>query len=59
MAHEAGKGSAARPFSVSQDEYDKRWDAIFCRDLEKEDSETKEKNTRYNDETECVKENKF
>jgi len=36
MAHEAGKGSSARPFSVSQDEYDKRWDAIFCRDLEEE-----------------------
>ena len=28
-----GKGSKARPFSVSQHEYDTRWDAIFGRDL--------------------------
>ena len=28
----SGKGSAPRPFSVSQDEYDRRWDAIFRRD---------------------------
>ena len=28
----AGKGSSPRPFSVSQDEYNKRWDAIFQRD---------------------------
>lgn len=27
-----GKGSAPRPYSVSQEEYDKRWDAIFRRD---------------------------
>ena len=27
-----GKGSQPRPLSVSQDEYDKRWDAIFGRD---------------------------
>ncbi len=32
MAHEAGKGSKPRPFSVSQAEYDARWDAIFSRD---------------------------
>ena len=32
-----GKGSSPRPFSISQDEYEKRWDAIFQRDL-KEDS---------------------
>ena len=30
------KGSRPRPFSVSQAEYDTRWDAIFGRDL-KED----------------------
>ena len=29
---DGGKGSKPRPFSVSQDEYDKRWDAIFQRD---------------------------
>lgn len=32
MAHEAGKGSAPRPFSVSQEEYNNRWDIIFSRD---------------------------
>ena len=32
-----GKGSKPRPFSVSQEEYDKRWDAIFQRDLPKEE----------------------
>ncbi len=34
----AGKGSSPRPFSVSQDEYNKRWDAIFGRDLEEEEA---------------------
>jgi len=33
---DGGKGSAPRPFSVSQAEYDARWDVIFQRDL-KED----------------------
>ena len=36
MAHEAGKGSKPRPYSISQDEYETRWDAIFGRDLDKE-----------------------
>jgi hypothetical protein len=30
---DGGKGSRPRPYSVSQQEYDTRWDAIFCRDL--------------------------
>lgn len=30
---DGGKGSAPRPFSISQQEYDTRWDAIFGRDL--------------------------
>jgi hypothetical protein len=34
-----GKGSNPRPFSVSQQEYDTRWDAIFCRDLPTEPKE--------------------
>jgi hypothetical protein len=34
---DGGKGSSPRPFSVSQDEYNKRWDAIFSRDLETEE----------------------
>ena len=31
-----GKGSSSRPKSVSEEEYANRWDAIFCRDLDKE-----------------------
>ena len=31
---EAGKGSKPRPISVSQQEYDSRWDAIFAREVE-------------------------
>ena len=33
---DGGKGSKPRPYSVSQDEYDRRWDAIFGRDLNDE-----------------------
>jgi hypothetical protein len=36
---DGGKGSSPRPFSVSQDEYNKRWDAIFGRDLEEQQEE--------------------
>ncbi len=32
-----GKGSKPRPFSISQDEYENRWNAIFQRDLPKEE----------------------
>ena len=32
-----GKGSAPRPYSVTQEEYDKRWEAIFGKDLPEED----------------------
>jgi hypothetical protein len=28
-----GKGSMSRPFSVTNEEYQKRWDAIFQRDI--------------------------
>lgn len=31
-----GKGSKPRPISVAQEEYDKRWDAIFARDIPQE-----------------------
>ena len=31
MSH-GGKGDKPRPFSVTQDEYDNRWNAIFQRD---------------------------
>lgn len=32
----SGKGSAPRPFSVSNEEYASRWDAIFGRDKKEE-----------------------
>ena len=34
---DGGKGSAPRPFSVTQEQYDNRWDAIFGRDLKPAD----------------------
>jgi len=39
---DGGKGSRPRPFSVSQEEYSKRWDMIFGRDLDDEDSKKNE-----------------
>jgi hypothetical protein len=42
---DGGKGSTPRPFSVSNQEYANRWDAIFGKD-----SET-DKPTRNNSET--------
>lgn len=36
---DGGKGSAPRPFSVSNEEYARRWDAIFGRDLEDEQND--------------------
>lgn len=38
--NDGGKGSKPRPFSVSQDEYEKRWDAIFQRDLKEDNTDT-------------------
>jgi hypothetical protein len=32
----SGKGSKPRPFSVSNEEYNSRWDAIFARDNPKQ-----------------------
>ena len=46
---DGGKGSSARPFSISQDEYEKRWDAIFQRAIKEDESE--DKVTRNNVET--------
>lgn len=34
---DGGKGSKPRPFSVSHDEWSNRWDAIFGRDLKKDE----------------------
>jgi hypothetical protein len=44
---DGGKGSSPRPFSVSQEEYNNRWDAIFGRDLKKEDNTGVQKNEYY------------
>lgn len=48
---DGGKGSTPRPKSVSQAEWENRWDAIFGRD--NPDSET-DKPTRNNSETQEV-----
>jgi hypothetical protein len=37
---DGGKGSAPRPFSVTQEEYTKRWDMIFQRDLPKDETKS-------------------
>jgi hypothetical protein len=46
--NQGGKGCKPRPFSVSQQEYDNRWDAIFGRDKqqneEKVDNESSGRN---------------
>ena len=34
---DGGKGSSPRPFSGSNEEYAKRWDLIFGRDLDKKE----------------------
>ena len=47
---DGGKGSKPRPFSVSNQEYASRWDAIFGKD-----SET-DKPTRNNQETQDAQE---
>jgi hypothetical protein len=35
---DGGKGSKPRPYSVTQDEYDTRWDLIFGKDKSKDDN---------------------
>jgi hypothetical protein len=37
---DGGKGSRPRPFSVAQEEYSKRWDMIFGRDLKEDNTDT-------------------
>lgn len=49
MSH-GGKGSKPRPFSVSQEEYDNRWDHIFNRDLKEEKKEDPSVLNVYDDE---------
>ena len=66
---DGGKGSRPRPFSIANDEYSKRWDAIFRKDpriIEDQKNEDEaferirlnsetDKLTRYNEETQEVK----
>lgn len=44
---DSGKGSKPRPFSVSQEEYDQRWDTIFGRDLKEEVENNSQENAEY------------
>jgi hypothetical protein len=52
---DGGKGSSPRPFSVSQDEYNKRWDAIFSRDLEEQEEILEEEDPDGSDSEEALK----
>ncbi len=54
MAHEAGKGSAPRPFSVSQEEYNNRWDIIFSRDKISKEIEAEKKQEQKQDQSKEV-----
>jgi hypothetical protein len=39
---DGGKGSKPRPFNITQEEYDARWDFIFQRDLPKTEEKVEE-----------------
>lgn len=47
-----GKGSTPRPFSIAQEEYANRWDAIFGRDKAKKQEESVEFEAGVEDEEE-------
>ena len=47
---DGGKGSSPRPYSVTQQEYDARWDLIFGRDKPKEEDKEKEQPKETEDE---------
>ena len=52
---DGGKGSSPRPFSVSQAEYDARWDAIFGRDLKEEEEQQEVEEDLDEDNLRCVR----
>ena len=55
---DGGKGSSPRPYSVSQEEYAKRWDAIFQRDLKEDDPQDLSEDSEHSEDDEslyCVK----
>jgi hypothetical protein len=55
-----GKGSSSRPFSVTQEEYDNRWDLIFGKDKAKieehKDEEEHDLDEDNDDEHDCESE---
>jgi hypothetical protein len=54
MAHEAGKGSTPRPFSIAQEEYNSRWDIIFNRDKISKEIEAEKKQEKNKDQSKEV-----
>jgi hypothetical protein len=54
MAHEAGKGSTPRPFSVTQEDYNNRWDIIFSRDKVSKEIEAEKKQEKNKDQSKEV-----
>ena len=56
---DGGKGSRPRPFSVSNEEYARRWDAIFGRDSDpnkhKDSDQAESKAEKDQQETESAK----
>ena len=46
-----GKGSSPRPFSVSNQEYQNRWDAIFGRDNDQKKNQTQDMGASRSDPT--------
>ena len=54
MAHEAGKGSTPRPFSVSQEEYNSRWDTIFSKDKVSKEIESDKNEEQHKQDTKQV-----
>ena len=51
---DGGKGSRARPFSVSQDEFDQRWQAIFGHDQSSNNSQSQEDLSQFLDESRAL-----
>ena len=44
---DVGKGSSPRPFSVSNEDYAKRWDLILGRDLDEEEKDESSDSDTY------------
>lgn len=46
---DGGKGSKPRPFSVTQEEYDRRWEMIFGRDQDRKEESREDKQKECSD----------